>query len=283
MRSWLFVPGDSARKIDKGLASEADIVILDLEDSVAPGQKPAARALVAERLLGRTRPVAVRVNAFGEGLEDDLAAVMPAKPDIIVLPKSEAGRDVGALAAQLSVHEAQANAPDGATKILAIATETAGSLFGLGTYAGASARLIAMAWGMEDLSAALHATRTRGADGAIAPPFALARNLCLAGAHSAACAPIDTVHTVLDDDAGLKAEADMAAADGFFGKLAIHPRQVATINAAFTPSAEAVAKAKAIVDAFAAAPDAGVLSLDGEMIDRPHLTRATALLARLSR
>lgn len=280
MRSLLFVPGDSERKLAKAFDAGADVVILDLEDSVAAERKAHARALVSEAAAGRER-VAVRVNALGSGLaEDDLSAVVPARPDMIVLPKAETGADVTHLSALLSVEEARAGVPDGSIRILAIATETAAALFGLGTYRGASGRLAGLAWGGEDLSAALGATRVRDESGALTDPYALARTLCLAGARAAAVAPVDTVFTDFRDEAGLRREAEAAAADGFEGKLAIHPAQVPVINDAFTPSAEALGHARRVVEAFAAAPGAGVVSLDGRMLDRPHLASAERLLAR---
>ncbi|MCF3933147.1 CoA ester lyase [Acuticoccus sp. M5D2P5] len=281
MRSLLFVPGDSERKLAKGFEAGADRLILDLEDSVAPERKAAARTLTADAVRSAPVPVAVRVNALSSGLiEDDLAAIMPAGPAMIVLPKSDTGADVQHLSALLTVLEAENGLADGGTEILAIATETAASLFGLGTYRGSSARLAAMAWGAEDLSSALGATRTREADGTLTDPYRLARTLCLAGAVAAGAAPIDTVYTDFRDEAGLIATAKAAAADGFLGKLAIHPAQVGPINAAFTPSPEAIAHAQRVVDAFAAAPGAGVVGLDGAMLDRPHLVLAEQLLAR---
>lgn len=236
--------------------------------------------MVAEAVAGAPAPVAVRVNALTSGvIEDDLAAIMPAAPAVILLPKSQAGRDVEALGARLAALEAEWGITDGATQIHAIATETAASLFGLGTYAGLK-RLAALSWGAEDLSAALGSSRRRTADGAWAEPYALARTLCLAGAVAADVAPIDTVFTDFRDEPGLTRDAEIAAADGFTGKLAIHPVQVPIINAAFTPSAAAVARATRIVAAFRDAPDAGVIALDGEMVDRPHLVHAERVLAR---
>ena len=281
MRSFLFVPGDSEKKLGKAYDSGADVVILDLEDSVSMDRKAAARGLVAEAAANAPGYVAVRVNALDTGMVDeDLSAVMAARPSMIVLPKSETGADVAHLAAKLSVLEAENGIAEGATQVLAIATETAQAMFGLGTYRTAGPRLAAMTWGLEDLSAALGVSRTRDEAGRITDPFALARTLCLAGAKAAGVLPIDSVYTDFRDAEGLAAEAREAAADGFLGKLAIHPAQVAVINEAFTPSAEAVAAARRIVEAFAAAPGAGVVALDGKMVDRPHLVNAQALLAR---
>ena len=285
MRSWLFVPGDSERKLAKAVDTAADILILDLEDSVAHSRKPAARALVREAIAGLPKAergrIAVRINPLTTpDAERDVEAIVAAAPAIIVLPKSNAGRDVAHLSALLSVAEAQADLAEGGTRIMAIATETAASLFGLGSYAGASPRLLALAWGAEDLSTALAATRTRTADGVLTDAFRLARTLCLAGAHAAGALPLDTVHTAIRDEAALRADCAAAAADGFLGKLAIHPAQVPIINEAFTPDGAALAHAQRVVDAFAADPTAGVLSLDGQMVDRPHLTNAERLLAR---
>lgn len=282
MRSLLFIPADSERKLAKAYSARADVVIFDLEDSVAPARKPAAREMAADTIAAAPEEAVtcVRVNPLDSGLiDDDLAAVMPAAPDLIMLPKSEAGRDVMALAARLAVHEAEIDLPEGATRIVAIATETAASLFGLGTYA-VGPRLAGLAWGAEDLGAALGVSRKRRPDGAYTDPFRTARTLCLAGAVAADAAPIDTVYTDIANLEGLEAECEAAAADGFTGKMAIHPKQVPIINAAFTPSPEAVAWAASIVAAFAANPDAGVINLHGEMVDRPHLKNAERILAR---
>lgn len=282
MRSLLFVPADSEKKLAKAFGAGADVVILDLEDSVAPDAKPRARALAAEAIASAPTGarVCVRVNPLASGLiDDDLAAVMPAGPALVMLPKSEAGRDVMALAARLAVHEAQAGREDGATRIVAIATETAAALFGLHTYA-VGPRLAGLSWGAEDLAAALGATRKRDETGAYTDTFRLARTLCLAGAVAAEAAPIDTVFTDFRNEGALAAECEAAAADGFTGKLAIHPAQVPVINGAFTPSPEALAKAQRIIDAFAQNPGAGVVALDGEMIDEPHKTLAERTLAR---
>ncbi|RAH99360.1 CoA ester lyase [Acuticoccus sediminis] len=282
MRSFLFVPGDSEKKLAKAYDSGADVVILDLEDSVSADRKPAARALVREAAADAPGTVAIRVNALDTGLvDDDLAAVMAARPAMIVLPKSETGADVAHLSARLSVHEAEQDVADGATRVLAIATETARAMFGLGTYDAAGPRLAAMTWGLEDLSAALGVSRTRDENGRVTDPFAFARTMCLAGAKAAGVLPIDAVYTDFRNSEGLARESREAAADGFLGKLAIHPAQVAVINEAFTPSAEAVAAARRIVAAFEENPGAGVVSLDGRMVDRPHLINAQQLLARV--
>lgn len=286
MRSLLFVPGDSERKLEKSLTSGADVLLIDLEDSVALEAKPKAREIATAFLAGNreqeTRPrLYVRVNALDTGETDaDLAAVMRAAPDGIMLPKSISGRDVQHLAAKLAVHEAEQGLADGATRVIVVATETAASVFNLGTYAGSSPRLAGLTWGAEDLSADLGALGNRTADGRYSGPFWLARNLCLFGAVAAEAAPIDTVFTNFRDMDGLRAEALEALNDGFTGKMAIHPAQVQVINEVFTPSPEEIAKARRVFEAFAAAGNPGVVGLDGEMLDRPHLRRAEKILAR---
>lgn len=286
MRSLLFVPADSERKLAKGLDSGADVLLIDLEDSVALDAKENARA-VAARFLAEARErserprLYVRVNALDTGETDaDLAAVMPAAPEGIMLPKSVSGASVQQLDAKLAVHEAQNDLPDGSTRIVIVATETAASLFNLGSYAGASARLDGLSWGAEDLSADIGALGNRDASGGFTEPFRMARNLCLFGAIAASAIPIDTVFTNFRDLDGLRREAEEALRDGFTAKMAIHPAQVPVINEVFTPSEDAIAGAWRIVDAFAAAGDPGVVGLDGEMLDRPHLRRAEKLLAR---
>ncbi|WP_306030788.1 CoA ester lyase [Stappia sp. MMSF_3263] len=286
MRSLLFVPGDSERKLEKALSSGADLLLVDLEDSVALDAKPAARDITA-RFLAAQREVAsrprlyVRVNALDTGQTDaDLAAVMAAMPEGIMLPKSLSGADVQHLAAKLAVQEAENDIADGQTRILAVATETAASLFNLGTYQGASPRLEGLTWGAEDLSADIGALASRTPDGAFNEPFRLARNLCLFGAVAAAATPIDTVFTNFRDMDGLRTEAMQALRDGFTAKMAIHPAQVPVINEVFTPSEDEIAKARAVIGAFAAAGNPGVVGLDGEMLDRPHLRRAEKVLAR---
>ena len=284
MRSLLFVPGDSEKKFAKALASRADALILDLEDSVSPsareGARETVRAAIGEARKKETRPrIYVRVNPLDSGLlEPDLDVVTPARPDGIMLPKSRGGQDVMQLSTKLAVREAESELPDGEIAILPIATESAAALFSMGSYAGASRRLSGLTWGAEDLSADVGASANRLTDGAYTDPYRLARALALFAATAAEIAPIDTVFVNFRDAKGLKAECAAARRDGFTGKLAIHPDQVAAINEAFTPSAEAIARARAILDAFVANPGAGVLGLNGEMIDRPHIKRAERLL-----
>lgn len=286
MRSLLFVPGDTAKKLQKGLESGADALIVDLEDSVALDAKPAARTLTRDflREVGKQtkRPrLIVRVNALSTGLtEADLDIVMSGAPDMIMLPKAEGGSDLTHLAAQIAVREAEADLPDGATRIVAIATETGKGVFGLSSYAGASHRLAALTWGAEDLSADLGAEANRLEDGSYTDPYRLARSLLLFAASAAQVDPIDTVFTAFRDQDALRAECVAARRDGFTGKMAIHPAQVPVINEVFTPSAESVARAEKIIALFDADPSLGVVGLDGEMLDRPHLTRARRLKAR---
>ncbi|MFL0357002.1 HpcH/HpaI aldolase/citrate lyase family protein [Erythrobacter sp. GH1-10] len=281
MRSWLFAPGDSEKKMGKAIASEADIALLDLEDSVTPENKRAARELVAAAIAeaeDRAR-VWVRVNPLsGEWTEADLDAVVRAGPGGIFLPKAEGGHDVEALDAMLTAREVEAGLDVGAIKVAALVTETAAAMFTTGSYDGAP-RLVAMSWGAEDLSSELGAREQRGADGAYLPVFELARSLCLLGAVKAGVAPIETVQPEFRDLDKLAERARRVRAQGFRGMLAIHPAQVAPINEAFTPSAEELAHARAVVQAFADNPGAGAVSLDGNMLDRPHLALAQRLLA----
>ena len=286
MRSLLFVPGDSRKKLDKAMASGADLLLIDLEDSVDMAAKEEARkvtsAFVMEHRLTPDRPrLFVRVNGLTSGLADaDLDGVMPAAPDGIVLPKTVGGADVAHLGAKLAVREAEYGLDDGATRILAIATENAAGVFALGTFAGSSHRLMGLTWGGEDLSADLGAEANRDEDGAYTDPYRLARSLTLMGAATAGVDAVDSVFTNFRDMAGLEAECRQARRDGFVAKMAIHPAQVPVINAAFTPSVEAMARAQAVIEAFRAHPGAGVVGVNGEMLDRPHLLRAERLLRR---
>jgi citrate lyase subunit beta/citryl-CoA lyase len=284
LRSLLFVPGDDARKIAKGLASGADALILDLEDSVASARKAEARVLVRETLADRPKGgprLIVRTNALRSGeIAADLDGVMPGQPDAIMLPKCEGGPDVQHLGALLAVHEAEGDIADGRTRIIAIATETAAAIFKLGSIAGASQRLEGLTWGAEDLAGAIGAERNRDASGAYTDPFRLARSLALFAAAAAEVAPIDTVFTDFRNDAALRAECLAARQDGFTAKMAIHPAQVQPINEVFTPDEAAIAHATKIVDFFRANPDSGVVGIDGQMIDRPHLIQAQRVLAR---
>jgi citrate lyase subunit beta/citryl-CoA lyase len=282
MRSFLFVPGDSERKFLKASQGEADALILDLEDAVAADAKPQARQTTAA-MLRRPRDrqsFYVRVNALDTGMTlTDLAAVMPAAPDGIVLPKCRGGDDVRQLALYLDAFEAANGLVGGGTRIIVIASETAESVFGLGSYRGSSPRLWGLLWGAEDLSASLVSSVNR-VGGAYTSPYELARNLCLMGAAAAEVAAIDAVYVDIENIDGLAEESRQARRDGFTAKAVIHPKHVDIVNQAFTPTPEEVAWARTIVDAFAALPHAGVFRLGGQMIDKPHLRRARAILGQ---
>ena len=286
LRSFLFAPGDSTRKLEKSLTVGADAVIADLEDSVAPDGKETARRVTAEFLqaarakAGHPR-LFVRINGLATGLaDDDLDGVMAAAPDGIVLPKAVGGADIQHLGAKLAVREAEFGLEDGATAIVALSTETARSIFALGTLPGASHRLKGISWGGEDLSVEVGAHANRLEDGTYTDPYRLARSLTLFGAAAAGVDAIDAVYVNFRNEAGLAAECTAARRDGFVAKMAIHPAQVPVINDAFTPSPDMIAHARAVVAAFAASPGAGVVGLGGEMLDWPHLVRAERILAR---
>lgn len=285
MRSWLFAPGDSDRKMSKAIASAADIALLDLEDSVAPENKAAARAMVAEQIAASDHRARlwVRINPLATpDCIADLAAILPSRPGGVFLPKAEGAADITQLHHYLTALEAANGIPQGRTAVAALVTETAAAMFRTGDYAGdypGKARLVAMSWGAEDLSSALGASIQRGADGAYLHTYEMARSLCLIGASAAGVAAIETVQPEFRDLGALEARARHVRAAGFRGMLAIHPAQVDPINAAFTPSAEELAHARAVVQAFADHPGAGVVALDGAMLDRPHLALAQRLLA----
>jgi citrate lyase subunit beta/citryl-CoA lyase len=287
MRSLLFVPADSARKLEKSLTCDADAVIVDLEDAIAADQKEAARgnaaAFVRDAMPTPSRPrIFVRINGLESGLTDaDLDAVLPSKPDAVVLPKGEGGASIMHLDAKLTAREAMHGIDDGATKIFAFAIESPTALFLAGTYAGSSSRLIGLTWGSEDLTYAFGGTRSRDGDGDFFEPHRLARTLCLAAAAAARVAPIDTVYADFRNPDGLRKEAQDAATQGFSGKMAIHPAQIPIINEVFAPSPEKIAWSRAVAAAFAAAPDKGAVAVDGVMYDRPHLLRAQQLLAQV--
>ena len=270
-RSWLFVPADSEKKIAKAIDSEADAVIFDLEDSVAPGSKARAREIL-KGLPARTGGPRwwVRVNPLGsEFLKDDLELIGSADIHGIVLPKCEGCWDVVDLAHRT-----------GSIPIHAIVTETAASLFGTASYRDPKLPLAAMSWGAEDLSAALGASSKYDENGELSFTYRMARSFCLLGAVNAGVQPVDGVFADFRDEEGLQREAAAASREGFTGKLAIHPGQVAAINAAFSPSDDEIAHARAVIEAFDAEPDAGVLAVGGRMVDRPHLTQARRVLDR---
>jgi len=277
LRSLLFVPGDRPERMEKAMGLGADALILDLEDSVAVAAKPQARREVHEFLrkaAGAGPQLFVRINPLSGGLaEDDIAAIAGTRPDGVVLPKAEGGRSVSVLDTKLATAGLEGVA------ILPIATETAAAMFTLGTYGGCSDRLCGLTWGAEDLPAAIGAATSRDENGAYTAPMQLARSLTLFGAHAAGVAAIETVYPAFRDLEGLSAYAKRGRIDGFTGMMAIHPSQVAPINAAFTPSDAEIAHAAAVVAIFAANPGAGVLSLDGKMIDLPHLNAARRILA----
>lgn len=284
-RSWLFVPGDSDRKLAKIGDCGADVVILDLEDSVAPEQKPAARGRVFEYLRAHAAQSGpqlwVRINPLDSALaEDDLAAVTPAGPAGIVQPKTRSPEDAVALGHRLDELEHGHGLRPNSIRILPIATETPAALFAMGGYAQVGPRLAGLTWGAEDLSTVMGATATRERDGTWTSPFEFVRSLCLFGAGAAGVAAIDTLHANFRDRDGLKASCERARRDGFTGKLAIHPDQVPAINEGFAPTADELAQARRIVELFGAHPGAAALSLDGRMVDIPHLRLAEKTLAR---
>lgn len=288
MRSLLFVPADGGKKLDKAMASGADGVIVDLEDSIAPERKAAARASAFDFLKSATaekiRPrLLVRVNGLDTGMIDaDLDAIVGGAPDAIVFPKAEGGPTVTHVDAKLTAREAIAGLPTGAIKILAQSVESTAGIFAAGTYKNCSLRLIGMTWGPEDLSAELGAEANRDAQGLLTEPYRLARAICLFGAAAAKTTAIETVYVDFRNSDGLRRDTVDARRDGFTGRLAIHPAQVPIINEVFTPTDADIAKARTVIAAFAANPGAGAVGIDGKMFDRPHLARAQALLARMT-
>jgi citrate lyase subunit beta / citryl-CoA lyase len=285
-RSWLFAPGDSEKKMEKAAAGTADIVILDLEDAVAPEEKPRARSMVSAFLGSRPQDRSrlwVRVNPLdGPHTLADLVAVMPGRPGGIMLPKARGRADVETLDHYLSALEVANGIEQGSTRVIVLVTETAEGMFTTGSYAGAP-RVVAMTWGAEDLADALGASENRNADGSYGFTYELARSLCLLGAAAAGVAAIETIQGDFRDLEGLRKRAEKVRRDGYRGMLAIHPAQVDVINSAFTPGAEELAAAQEIVDLFAANPGAGTIGYKGAMLDRPHLARAQALLELAAR
>lgn len=279
-RSLLFVPGDSERKIEKAAQSDADIIIYDLEDSVAPDRKPEARHITRTALKQADRSLAqyyVRVNSLDtEWVRDDLAAVLPARPDGIMLPKANGPDDLKNLDALISMHETEENI--GKTRIIAIVTETPQGVLALTHGGWVQPRLAGMMWGAEDLSAELGAS-VNYEDGAYTEPFRLARNLCLIAARAAGVVPIDTVFSDFRDTDGLVRLSTTARRDGFEAKAAIHPDQVGPINKAFQATQEEIDWARRVVNLFRES-GSGVASLDGKMLDMPHLRQAQKILAK---
>jgi len=277
-RSYLFVPADSERKLQKAGSVGADALILDLEDAVLPEKRPDARLVAADYVQGRNK-VWVRINPFGsEESAADLEAVMPSQPAGIVLPKPASAADAVALSARIDELEKQHDIEQGQTRIMALCTERPEALFTLNSYANATPRLDALSWGAEDLSAAVGAATNRDEKGDWLPLYEMARSFCLLAAAVAEVAAIDTVYTDFRDGEGLLVYAANARRDGFSGMLAIHPDQVETINAAFVPSTAEIEHAMRIVALFDANPGAGTLGMDGKMIDRPHLVQAQRIL-----
>lgn len=285
-RSWLFAPGDSERKMEKAVGGPADTVLFDLEDAVAEAEKPKARSLISAFLAAqppdRSR-LWVRINPLqGPHALADLAAVTSHRPGGVMLPKARGRADVERLDHYLSALEVAAGIEQGVTRVIALVTETAESMFTTGTYAGAP-RLVALTWGAEDLADAVGAADNRNADGSYAFTYEMARSFCLLGAAAAGVAAVETIHGDFRDDAGLRRRAQQARRGGFRGMLAIHPAQVDVINEAFTPSAGELQEAQEVVDLFAANPTAGTIGHKGAMLDRPHLARAQALLRLAAR
>tara|TARA_E500000331_G_scaffold46619_2_gene39279 strand:+ start:4401 stop:5294 length:894 start_codon:yes stop_codon:yes gene_type:complete len=286
IRSWLFVPGDSDKKLEKARTNPADALLLDLEDAVADDRQEEARAKLVDYLKDRTdrstQQLWVRINPMDSPLSlGDLAAVMQGAPDGICLPKPSSAADINKLADYLSALETREGLPLGSTKIICVATETADALLRFESYLeGVSERLVAMTWGAEDLMAALGATENRiPGTKQYDAPFMLARSLTLAAARAIDAQPVGAVYTDFRDDEGLAEECAHDRRNGFVGKLAIHPGQVDIINQAFTPSDEEIDWSKQVVDAFESNPGVGATSIDGKMLDMPHLKQARQVLA----
>lgn len=280
-RSWLFAPGDSERKMEKAAASNADAVILDLEDAVTEAEKPKARDMVSAFLVANAQhreKLWVRVNPIqGPHLLADLVAVMHARPAGIMFPKPRGRDDAIVLDHYLTAFEAAAGAALGETPVMILATEEPASMLAIGSYAGVP-RVAAMSWGAEDLATALGASDNKGEFSGYDFTYELARSLCLVGAAAAGVPAIETIHGDFKDEAGLRKRAANVRRQGFRGMMAIHPAQIDPINEAFSPSAEEIAAAQEIVDVFAANPGIGTIGHKGQMLDRPHLARAQALL-----
>ncbi len=282
-RSLLFAPADSDRKMEKAHGSGADLVILDLEDSVAAERKPlardAARAFLEAHPDRAKQELWVRINALSsEWALADIAGVLPGAPDGIMLPKPDSGADVTKLDHYLTALETAFGIVPGRVKIIPVATETAKAMFALGTYVGASARMTLMTWGAEDIAAVVGASANRDVEGRYDPLYELARTLCLAGASAADAAPIDTVYTNFRNPAGLEEECLRVRRAGYQGKIAIHPDQIAIINQSFTPTPAEVGFARKVIEAFAANPGLGTVGIDGKMIDMPHLKQSHKIM-----
>jgi citrate lyase subunit beta/citryl-CoA lyase len=279
----MFVPGDSEKKLGKGAVLGADALILDLEDSVVDSRKATAREMVRDYMQNADRSVSqlwVRMNPLDTPHAlMDLAGVIQGRPDGIFLPKAQHASDADLLGNYLDVLETEHGIEQGATKILSLATETPTAMLNIGSYTHVNSRVTAVSWGAEDLSAAIGASSNTDEAGNLTPPYILARSLCLMAAYAAGVQAVDTAFTDFKDAAGLESNCNAARRDGFLGKIAIHPAQVAPINDAFMPSAAETEHARAVVELFEQNPDAGTLSLDGKMLDKPHLTQAERVLA----
>ena len=284
MRSWLFAPGDSEKKMTKAMESKADIALFDLEDAVAAENKPLARRMVHDLIRDKAAHRArlwVRINPLdGPYALGDLAAVMPARPGGIMLPKVYGRADVEKLDHCLSALEVANGIEEGATPVIVLITETAEAMFHTGTYKGAP-RVVALTWGAEDLADSIGASSNRNADGSYSFTYELARSLTVLGAATAGVAAVETISADYKDLDALRARAEKGRRDGFRGMLAIHPAQVDVINAAFTPSAEEIADAREIVETFRSNPGVGAIGYKGAMLDRPYLSRAQQLLAQV--
>lgn len=288
LRSWLFVPGDSPAKMAKALTAGADALILDLEDAVAAANKTQAREQVRDFLAAHkeecTAQLWVRINPLSTSYaNEDLAIIVGAGPDGILVPKTDSGEDVRELDRRLNLLETVNGVLLGHIKIMPIATETARSVFALNTYANVSRRLVGLTWGAEDLPAAVGASRSCWDDGSFTDLCRMARSFCLAGAAMADVPAVETVYPAFRDLEGLEAYAARGRQEGFVGMLAIHPTQVPVINKVFTPTADEMAWAQRIVDVFDANPGLGVINLDGHMIDAPHLKQAQRILGFVRR
>lgn len=286
MRSLLFTPGDSDRKLAKGLSSGADVILIDLEDAIASDTKPAAREKVVEFLgtaeaRNAAMPIYVRINDLEtEWALDDLAAVVAATPTGIMLPKARSQSDVDILCRHLDELEQRNGLTPGQLSVLVIAPEIADALLNIASFQTCPERVAGITWGSEDLATSLGARSSRDEEGCYRMPMEIARTMCLCAGATAGIHAIDTVYPDFRDLDGLKRDCERAAADGFSGKLAIHPAQVAVINAAFTPTADEIAHARKIIAGFDAEPGVGVINLDGAMVDRPHLNLAQKVLQR---
>ena len=282
-RSMLFAPADSDRKMEKARGCGADLVILDLEDSVAAERKPlardAARAFLGANTDRSKQELWVRINPLSsEYALADLAGVLPGAPDGIMIPKPDSGADIATLDHYLTALETAFGIVPGHVKIIPVATETAKSIFTMGTYTGASPRMTLMTWGAEDISAVVGASSNRDEQGHYYPLYDLARTLCLAAAVAADAVPIDTVYTNFRNAAGLEEECLRVRRQGYQGKISIHPDQIEIINRCFTPTPDEVAFARKVIDAFAANPGLGTIGIDGKMIDMPHLKQCRKIM-----